>query len=82
MQRAFGLVKRRRGARSEYPLEQPPEPLMFVSCEVGDRPGRARYRAGVKHSKRLCPARGRVTRGGTAFSRPLSDFAGQRAFFV
>lgn len=80
MQRAFGLVQRRRGARSEYPLEQPPEPLMMSA--VGDRPGRARYRAGVKHSKRLCPARGQATRGGTAFSRPLSGKTGQRAFFV
>ena len=80
MQRAFGLVKRRRGARSEYPLEQPPEPLMMSA--VGDRPGCARYRAGVMHSPRLCPARGQATRGGTAFSRTLSGKTGQRAFFV
>ena len=32
---------------SEYALEQPPEPPEQDSGPVGDRPGRARYRAGV-----------------------------------
>ena len=48
------LGVRGRGQAGKYTLEQPPEPLMMSA--VGDRPGRARYRAGVCwHSMRLSP---------------------------